>query len=330
MSRPTLSEEEIIQWIAKSGSEGSARIVRGIGDDAAVLSFQGKLVATCDALQEGIHFDWKYAPARQLGRKALAVNLSDVAAMGGRPLWALLSLALPAAEKKARIRGFIQGLHSMARESGVCIVGGDTDRSPSGWKIAITLLGEVEGPIYRSGAKPGDDLWVSGFLGCSALGLELLRLRPSSRPRGKEVRRFMEAHSDPSPRLALGGALSKEGLARSMIDVSDGLLLDLERLCAASKVGARVEWASIPLAPSFAALCGKVGKSPASLALTGGEDYELLFTASPRYRKKIEALSRQIGLSLRRIGGIVRGKGVKVLDEAGKPLSFSRKGYGHF
>jgi len=323
VSRSRLSEEEIIRWIAKPGSNRGARILRGIGDDAAVLSFQSKLLATCDALQEGIHFDWKYTPAHKLGRKALAVNLSDAAAMGGRPLWALLSLAVPASENKARVREFIRGLHSMARESGVSIVGGDTDRSPSGWKITITLLGEVERPIYRSGAKPGDEVWVTGFLGCSALGLECLRT-------GMKARKFVEAHLNPNPRVAAGLALSKSRLAHSMMDISDGLLLDLERLCQASRVGAELDWAAIPRATGFEELCRKLRKDPKTLALAGGEDYELLFTASVKNRNRLEALSKRIKLPFHRIGRIVAGKVLRVLDEEGKTLKLSRKGYSHF
>ena len=356
-----LNEKEIVEVCSSIFASKNKSVLQGIGDDAAVLKFGNrKLLATTDSLQEKIHFDWKYTSPYFLGRKALAVNLSDIAAMGGKPLWALLSIAIPSFTHAGRgdatggphfcqsasggpnlgvrsgrtrsriLNDFFRGLQSCAKEFGVSIVGGDTDHSLKDWKITITLLGEVENPICRKGAKVGDDIWVTGFLGCSALGLEILRKSEACFALTKDNKKFIEAHLNPPPRVLVGGVLSKNKLAHAMIDVSDGLLLDLERLCEASKVGAEIEWENIPLSSGFVELCQDLKKNPKVLALSGGEDYELLFTAPVRNRKKIESLLKKTKTPICRVGKIISGKKVRVLDKKQNEIILNKKGYSHF
>lgn len=288
------SEQSWIDYIEKLFLSQNRNVLCGIGDDAAVLRVGNrKLLLTTDSLQENIHFKWKNTSPFLLGRKTLAVNLSDIAAMGGKPSWALLSMAFPRHEKKQRVFGFLQGLQSIAKEFGVSIVGGDTDHSKKDWRITLALLGEVENPVYRSGAKVGDDLWVTGFLGT--------------------------APQDPVPRIQAGRLLSQKKLAHAMIDISDGFLLDLEHLCEASSCGAEVLASALP-----------VGKKSLSFALSRGEDYELLFSASPQKRKKLQELFRKIKTPFHRVGVIVSGRKVRVLDETRKEIFFKYKGYSHF
>lgn len=290
-----LSEKEIIQSCSKIFASKNKSILKGVGDDAAVLKFGNKkLLITTDSLQEHIHFEWKNTSPFLLGRKSLAVNLSDIAAMGGKPMWAVLAVAFPRNEKKHRILEFMKGLQSSAREFGVSIVGGDTDHSKKDWKITIALLGEVKNPIYRNGAKKGDDLWVTGLLGM--------------------------VPENPCPRIKAGLMLSEKRLAHAMIDISDGFLIDLEHLCEASSCGAQVFSKTLP-----------VGEKKLSFALSGGEDYELLFTASPKKRNEILKIFRNIKTKVSRVGEMVsKSKGISVLDSLGQKMKFSHKGYQHF
>lgn len=294
MYRNILTEKKLLEFFSRIFYQKKTDILCGIGDDAAVLEFGNKkLLITTDSLQEHIHFEWKNTSAFLLGRKSLAVNLSDIAAMGGKPLWAVLAVAFPRHEKKNRILDFMKGLQSSAREFGVSIVGGDTDHAKKDWKITITLLGEVKNPVYRRGAKVGDDLWVTGVLGM--------------------------APENPCPRIKAGLLLSEKRLAHAMIDISDGFLLDLEHLCKASSCGAQVFASTLP-----------VKKKALAIALSRGEDYELLFSASSQKRKEIEKLFKKNKTPVHRVGKIISGKKVQVLDENQKEIVFKQKGYSHF
>ncbi len=288
-------EIDLIGLSSRIFSTKNKNIHYGIGDDAAVLKFGNKkLLITTDSLQEHIHFEWKKASPFLLGRKSLAVNLSDIAAMGGKPLWAVLAVAFPRNERKDRVLKFMQGLQSVAYEFGVSVVGGDTDHSKKDWKITIALMGEVKNPVYRSGAKVGDDLWVTGFLGA--------------------------APDNPIPRIKAGMLLSQKKLAHAMIDISDGFLLDLEHLCNASSCGAQVFASELP-----------VNKKPLTFALSRGEDYELLFAASPKKRNEIIKNFRNIKTKVSRVGLITsKSKGISVLDSHGQKMIFSYQGYQHF
>ena len=269
-----------------------------------------ELAVTTDLLIEGRHFS-PGADARKLGHKALAVNLSDLAACGATPRWITLALALPAADE-AWLGAFSSGLFALAERHGVELVGGDTTRGPLA--IDITAMGEVPAgrALSRAGAQPGDDIWVSGALGGAALAL--------ARPGIAEAERRLH---EPEARVALGERL--RGLASAAIDVSDGLAGDLGHILERSGVGAVVRYAQVPKDPSFAG----VGNPDleAGCVLSGGDDYELLFTAQGSQRGAIEALLP--GLALSRIGEIVAGTGLRIIDGAGRPMAY-RGGFDHF
>ncbi len=285
----------------------------GVGDDCALLRPDAglELAVTTDMLVEGRHFPPQAEP-RALGHKALAVNLSDLAAMGAAPRWALLAIALPAADP-AWLSQFSQGLFALAERFGVDLVGGDTARGALR-TITITAIGEVPAGValYRAGALPGDDIWVSGELGGAALALR----HPEIAPAAKRLH-------EPEPRVELGERL--RGLAHAAIDVSDGLAADLGHILERSQVGAVVHFDRIPR--------GKFFTDPQlekDCVVSGGDDYELLFTASPAQRHELEALAKELKLPLTPIGSIQKGEPkLQLLDAAGKSMPFSR-GFDHF
>jgi thiamine-monophosphate kinase len=290
-----------------------------VGDDCALLRPNGlDLALTTDMLVEGRHFAADAAP-RSLGHKALAVNLSDLAAMGAAPRWALLAIGLPAAEEDW-LAQFSAGLFALAERFGVELIGGDTTRSPLR-TISIVAIGEVPAGValYRSGACAGDDIWVSGELGGAALALQ----RPGERTHFPDLARRLH---EPEPRVELGERL--RGIAHAAIDVSDGLVGDLGHILERSRVGALVDYARIPRAAAFA----RIGDAELErdCVLSGGDDYELLFTAAADERTALEALARELGLALTRIGAIEAGAPrLVVRDERGAPLAY-RGGYDHF
>ena len=304
---------------------------KGIGDDAAIssLSTGADLVSTVDLLVEGVHFDLSLTSAYLLGRKSLAVNLSDIAAMGAKPLFALISLAIPARTKVEFIDEFFEGFLAMAEAHGVSLIGGDTSSSPAKFFISVTLLGEgkKEMLLYRDGALPGDDLYVTGTLGDSILGLRLSQNRRGGRASPAEA--FLrERHFNPVPRVKEGRALAERGLVRAMIDVSDGLFSDLQHICEESRVGATV-WADrIPQSAPLRLLA----PAPAwQSALRGGEDYELLFAAAPEKALEIMALSREWECGVTCIGKVEPpGHGIVIRDERGQVDPELLKGYDHF
>ena len=299
--------------------------VLGVGDDCALVQATPgmTLAMTTDMLIEGTHFH-AGTDARRLGHKSLAVNLSDLAAMGAEPRWALLSLALPAADD-TWLEAFAAGFYALAGRHGVDLVGGDTTRGPLA--ISITAIGEVPsgGALRRDGARAGDDIWVSGATGDAALALAQLAGRVQlPEPVRSQCLERLEA---PEPRVHLGRRL--RGLATSAIDVSDGLLADLGHILERSGVGAEVWYAQLPRAPGIAA-CGD--QALALECLTGGgDDYELLFTAPAHARSKLVAVGADLGLALTRIGSIVAGAPPAVLRDAkGDAISVSRPGFDHF
>jgi thiamine-monophosphate kinase len=290
----------------------------GIGDDCALLRPDAglELAVTTDTLVEGRHF-LPGADAEALGHKALAVNLSDLAAMGAAPRWATLALALPAADERW-LAAFARGFFALAERYGVDLVGGDTTRSAL-LTINITALGEVPAGVamYRAGARQGDDIWVSGELGGAALAL--------AHP---EIAAVAGRLHRPEPRVELGERL--RGLAGAAIDVSDGLAGDLVHILERSQVGAVLEYASIPRPAEFEKFRGL----ERDCVLSGGDDYELLFTAGAQQRREIEALARELKIPLTRIGAIrpnaaAGAAKLVVLDAAGKPMAH-RGGFDHF
>ena len=310
--------------IARYFTRPARRTVLGVGDDAALVrpTPGREVVVAADMLLAGQHF-FHEDDAESVGHKALAVNLSDLAAMGAVPRWALLSIALPEADE-AWLAAFSRGFFALAEEHGVALIGGDTTRGPL--TLAVTVVGEIErgAALRRSGAKANDDLWVSGTLGDAALALMALKRQLPLSP--AELASLLPRLHRPMPRLALGRRLV--GIAHAAIDVSDGLLADLDHVLAASRVGAEIWLAALPLSPVVAAWQREAAGRRAVLA--GGDDYELLFTAPPKARRAIEALGRRLGLALTRIGRITRGSELVVLDAEGRRVVCEERGFDHF
>jgi thiamine-monophosphate kinase len=317
--------DRIRKWMASS----DPALLQGIGDDVAVIEMRHKvLLATTDILIEGIHFNWSWTDPYRLGKKAMAVNLSDIAAMAGAPKYFLISLGLPKNLALSFITSFYRGLKDGAKRFGVDLIGGDTSLSQK-IIINICLLGEGRkgGLLFRKGGRVGDDLFVSGTLGDAALGLRILQKEGlRGRPRG-----LIEKHLSPSPRIELGQAIADHRLATAMIDISDGLLIDTTHLLEESSVGARIWEDRIPLSRSYRKWIHSYSKDPYEIALTGGEDYELLFTAPPEKRRKISTLAHSLKIPITRIGEIVpRKKGLHIVRRDGREYSPGRLGFEHF
>jgi len=302
-------------------------VVLGIGDDAAILAPApgAEWLATVDMMVEGRHF-LAGADPRHLGHKLMAVNLSDIAAMGGRPRFALLAVALPA-DDEAWLTAFSHGLFALAEAHGVDVVGGDTTRGPR--NVCLTLLGDAPAgtALRRAGAQAGDDVYVSGTLGDAMLALAAIEGRTAlAAPVLASLRARLDA---PTPRVALGQAL--RGVASAAIDISDGLTGDLGHLLERSGVGAVVELTSLP---RCAALDAKLRSAERDAALecllAGGDDYELCFTAAASRRDAVGAASRTGGVAVTRIGRVVAGNALLVHDEDGKPLAPLPRGFDHF
>lgn len=332
-----IGEFGLINRISKDTIINPKNILLGIGDDcAAYYASPDKIVlATCDMLVENIHFALSTCSPRQLGRKAVAVNISDIAAMGGIPCQALLSLGIASSTSVEFIDQLADGMKEEAKLFEVNIIGGDTVRSPLGLVINITLIGEVEPDLIvkRSTAKPGDVIMVTGELGGSAAGLILLLKgeKYSSVPLNiaKEVK---SAHLSPVPRIKEGRIIARERLANSMIDISDGVASDLTRICKASAVGAKVYASKIPILSAAKEVGGLIKRSPLDLALYGGEDYELLFTVSPqKVDNIIKSLKKELNAKVSVIGEIRKvQEGIKLEDLQGKVSDLQPKGYNHF
>ncbi len=315
---PAGSEFDLIARIrARAGTRGD--VVLGIGDDAALLAIPPgtELVVTADTLNAGVHFFPDVAPA-DLGWKALAVNLSDLAAMGARPAWCTLSLSLPQADP-AWIEGFLDGFCDLAARHGIALVGGDTTRGPL--SVSITAMGQVEAghALRRDGARVGDEIWVTGTPGDAAAALQALLS-------GAAVDRALRARLDrPTPRVEAGRGLL--GVASACVDISDGLLADLGHLCRRSGVGAQVQLEQLPVSR---ALAGFRPQLRWAWQAGGGDDYELCFTAAPQRADEVQAALDFAGVPGARIGRIVAGQGVQALDAAGAPWQAPRVGYDHF
>ena len=309
--------------IARHFTRPTRRAMLGVGDDCALLAPAPgmQLAMSCDMLVEGRHFLSTVAPER-LGHKALAVNLSDLAACGAEPLAFTLALALPRADE-AFVAPFAQGLFALADEHGIELVGGDTTAGPL--NICITVIGQVAAgqALLRSGARAGDELWVSGCLGDARLALEVFRGRTALPGDAfASVRRAMEM---PQPRVTLGLAL--RALASSAIDLSDGLVGDLGHVLQRSGVGAHVDVGALPRSAVLAAQKASIQNE---CLLAGGDDYELLFTAAPAQHAAVLAAGRQAGVALTHIGRIESAAGLRVVDGQGRLLPGPFRGFDHF
>lgn len=311
-----MDEFERIREIERrlGGQWGSVRI--GIGDDAAVLEPSSlPTVLSVDSAVEGVHFEWWLADARALGRRATVAALSDLAAMGATPSALLSALMLPESVDDATLLALVDGIADAAREVGAPVVGGNLS-SAAITSITTTVVGTLEGAaLTRSGARAGDAIFVSGPLGGSALGLQQLLADPQSRP--TEGSPFVTRFVRPIARIEQGRELA--GIASAAIDISDGLLQDLGHVCRASGVGARIELERVPLQDGLVRAAEALGLDAVQLALTGGEDFELLYTAPTT--AAVEGT---------RIGEVIDGHDVSVVDADGHAVEITRRGYRHF
>jgi thiamine-monophosphate kinase len=312
------------ELIARYFTRPVRRAALGVGDDAALIECAPgrQLAVTTDTMVAGTHF-FVDTQAGPLGHKALAINLSDLAAVGARPLYALLALTLPKADE-AWIAEFADGFFRLADSHDVELIGGDTTRGPL--SITVTAIGETSPAkaLTRAGAREGDEIWVSGMLGSAALAV--LHLKGDLRLKGSDLAQCLNRLHTPTPRVALGQALV--GLATAAIDVSDGLVADLGHICERSRLGAQIDYPVVPSAPEVTALRNVPLVQGAILA--GGDDYELVFTAPAAASRELVALSGRLAVALTRIGRMVAGSGVTVRDGSGKPVALAHEGFDHF
>jgi len=345
-------EEELLERIARRWA--GARPPRGslgIGDDAAQLPWPAAspVLISTDLFVEGIHFDLRYTPALFIGRKALAAAASDIGAMGGAPLACLLSFAIPARTPGRLTDAILASFHEEAREIGIPLLGGDLSSSKTKLMLDVVVVGRLAGkrPIRRSGARPGDRIYVTGPLGGAATGLVRLRngarpwrsalkhrQTPSLRSAGARLEHSLEtiavmAHLSPRPPLAAGAAFGRSSVPTAMMDLSDGLAIDLRRLCRASGVGAEIDEQRVPLHPAALHFLGPVGALRA--ALGGGEDYELLLCGPGPSEAVLRRIARSVGSDLIAIGTVVsREHGMVLCGEEGARRSLPHLGFDHF
>ena len=311
------SEFEIIDRYFKKKTKQTAL---GVGDDAALINVQKnyQLVTSSDMLVENTHFLKNTNPS-QLGWKSLAVNLSDIAAMGASPKWATLSISLPKINH-AWLKKFSAGFFKCADKFGIDLIGGDTTKGPL--SISITIMGEIKKneALLRSGAKINDDIWVTGQLGLASMGLASIQGKLKLPPHIKN--KCIRALETPTPKTSLGSHLSR--YANSCIDISDGLIQDLRHILKASKVGASLLLNDIP--------CEKFihTSKQYQFALNGGDDYELLFTAAKKNRSYIKKIAKKTNTPVNVIGTITKKKTLNILNEQGKSIKFNPKGFDHF
>jgi thiamine-monophosphate kinase len=330
----------------------SARLITGIGDDGSIIrqSANRDLIVTTDLLVEGVDFYPNATPARLLGHKALAVSLSDIAAMGARPCWSFLSLGLPTQRWDTPFKDeFMEGYLTLANHFGVTLSGGDVSESPAGIVIDSIVIGEAESgaAVKRSGTRAGDQIFVTGNLGGSAAGLKLIEMgmrvaEPGAIAMGsgdlstvngtqsfedQSIQSLLIRHLRPDPRVGWGMVLGEQRLATAMIDLSDGLSSDLHHLCKESNSGALIEASAIPLDEDVKRLCGRRALDPLALALHGGEDFELLFTVAPddihRLPKKVD------GVVISHVGEVTSTRELQV-REKNHVWNLKPQGFQHF
>ena len=324
----TVGEHALIARIREKLGPAPAWLLVDVGDDAAVYETPRNLVEviTTDAVVDGVHFDRRFVPPRAIGHRALAVSLSDLAAMGATPRLATLSLALPPDLALDDFDGIIDGLLDLAARTRTRIVGGNITSTAGPLVLDVTAIGHAHRRrvLRRGGARPGDYVFVSGTLGDARAGL--LHLRSGGSPQEVVAARYLQ----PEPRLRLGHLLARQGAATSAMDLSDGLADGLRQLSAATGHGLEVTASLLPLHPATIAACASLSLEPMAEALKGGDDYELLFTASPKRRGALRAVSRLIGdVRLTRIGVVTRQPGITIVQPDGRRDAVDG-GYEHF
>lgn len=316
---------------AEAGPVPAGLIVPNGDDAAAYLSEPGECsVVTTDTLVEGVHFDLAYTRPREVGRKWLAVNLSDLAAMGAAPRWALLSVVIAGEAPEELARELGEGARAQAGEHGVTIIGGNVSRTRGPTVLTAVLIGAArpERLVRRRGARPGDGIFVTGSLGDARGGLmrALRRGRPED---GDPAMPLLRALVDPVPRVSAGLVLAERGLARSMCDVSDGFTRDLGRLLVADGLGARIEAAALPISEALRAFADGAAEDPLALALAGGEDYELLFTSDPSGAAEVRAALAGVGTPVTEVGRVTAEPGLRIVAQDGTLLA-PPGGHDHF
>jgi thiamine-monophosphate kinase len=329
-----VQERQLVEKISRAlvpHWAASSRLKMGIGDDAAVISLGSRTewVLSCDTFLQDVHFRLKTHPPDSVGYKALARATSDLAAMGAKPRFFLLTLAIPSSRTGPWLDAFLRGMARASRELGFTIIGGDTTQSRTVF-VNITVLGEIapRRALTRSGARPGDIIYVSGKLGRAQLGLELV-LRGHARNR--QLRALVQPHAYPKIRIALGSWLAQHRIATSAMDLSDGLSTDLARLCSASKVGAKIYASKVPsvaIPPEAARKLTNRNLDPLRRALHGGEDYELLFTVSSRQTKTLSQAPGATALTA--IGEITRDRQLILVAPDGKTKPLQSQGWDPF
>jgi thiamine-monophosphate kinase len=308
-------------------------VIKGIGDDCALFRpYSGRvLLLTTDMLVEDTHFLRDTVPFYQLGWKVVAVNLSDIAAMGGRPLMSLISLAIPVQMNVEAIQELYRGMKDICTRYEVDIVGGDTVASPNRLALNVSVIGDAKEDevLYRSGAGTGDKIYLTGNLGDSSAGLKILKNEIS--PPVSIGSYFIKAHSEPIPLIETGSIIAASGLASAMIDLSDGLLSDLGHICRESGVGALLYAEKIPLSSELRLLASHANFNPLDLALSGGEDYQLLFTVPETKAQEIKNVFKEYRLSPPSlIGEIRQERGIRMVNDDGSVLELDAKGFNHF
>jgi len=326
------SEAELIARIQERLPPPPAWMVVGIGDDAAVVEPERNRleVLSVDALVEGVHFDRAFTPPAAVGHRALAVNLSDLAAMGAAPRLALLSLALPAAFPIADFDQMVSGLTALAARHRVHLAGGNLTRSPGPLVIDVTVVGTVKRrqALTRGGSRPGDELWVTGTIGAAAAGLQMLREGAKSSSVPSVVEHCIQRYLYPEPRLRIGSLLARNRAATACMDLSDGFADGVHQIAGASGVGAIIDAGALPIAPGAREWFEKHGTDPVVAAATGGDDYELLFAVRPREGGRFAAALRHRDATLTCVGRCTADRAVVLRrDNGDHPLP---RGYAHF
>lgn len=335
MKLKEMGEFALIQHLTRNMRAYDSTVVLGIGDDAAAIRITDRkyILLTCDMLVDGSHFWRERITPEQLGHKALAVNLSDIAAMGGIPRYALISAGWPADLELEYAEGIYQGMAALAAAHGVFIIGGDTVSAPQ-LILDVTVMGEMEEkPVSRRGAKIGHVFAVTGSTGASAAGLALLHKGTCCEYNFPESSRqaLLKSHFLPQPRVKEGAILLKTGRPSAMIDISDGLASEVHHICEGSGVGAQIYLSLLPVHEDVKRAGDLLGEDYLNWVLYGGEDYELLVTLSEDDALAVQKELRQFGVDFSIIGKVVDQKnGVKLFLEEGKAINLAKKGYDHF
>ncbi len=313
---------------------GNKDLLVDIGDDAAVIRIGKRraMLLTCDIQVEGRHFRFDHITPYQLGRRSMAVNLSDIGAMGGKPTYALVSLGLPATFPVKSCDRLFEGMRDELQPHRARIVGGNLARTNDGLIVDITLLGEAASSrvLTRGGARVGDRVFVTGNLGASGAGFQVLAAFGKNFPR--RYKHLVNSHVLPTPRVELGQKIARAGVATAMIDISDGVAGDLFHICTRSGVGAEIHEDRLPLPERIGEIAERSGKTVRDLALHSGEDYELLFTSPPRVPvKKVQSVTGESGVPVTEIGRIVRrDDGYSLVDSRGRKTPLAPAGWNHF